>query len=38
MVTKDIIVAVAITFAVLFAIRGNDRASNPTISTLPLQY
>jgi hypothetical protein len=43
--TKDIIVAVAITFAVLFAIlaakvaeSGNDRASNPTISTLPLQY
>jgi hypothetical protein len=42
MVTKDIIVAVAITFAVTFAIltakiaeSGNDNSSNPTISTLP---
>jgi hypothetical protein len=45
MMTKDIIVAVAITFAVLFAIlaakiaeSGNDKASNPTIPTLALQY
>jgi hypothetical protein len=45
MMTKDLIVAVAITFAVTFAIltakiaeSGNDNASNPTISTLPLQY
>jgi hypothetical protein len=45
MMSKDIIVAVAITFAVTFAILAakmaqsdNDRASNPTISTLPLQY
>ena len=45
MLSKDIIVAVAITFAVTFAIltakiaeSGNDNASNPTISTLPLQY
>jgi hypothetical protein len=45
MMSKDIIAAVAITFAVTFAILAakmaqsdNDRASNPTISTLPLQY
>jgi len=42
MVTKGIIVAVAITFAVTSAIltakiaeSGNDNSSNPTISTLP---
>jgi hypothetical protein len=45
MLSKDIIVAVAITFAVTFAIltakiaeSGNEKASNPTITTLPLQY
>jgi len=45
MMTKDLIVAAAITFAVTFAIltakiaeSGNDNASNPIIRTLPLQY
>jgi hypothetical protein len=45
MMTKGIIVAAAITFAVTFAIltakiaeSGNDKASNPTVHTLPLQY
>lgn len=45
MMTKGIIVAIAITFAVTFGIltariaeSGNDKASNPTIRTLALQY
>jgi hypothetical protein len=43
--TKGIIVAIAVTFAVTFGIlsakiaeSGNDKASNPTIRTLALQY
>jgi hypothetical protein len=45
MMTKGIIVVAALVFAVAFGIlnakvaqSGNDRASHPTITTLPLQY
>jgi hypothetical protein len=45
MMTKGIIVVAAFAFATMFGIltanlaeSGNDRASNPTIRTLALQY
>jgi hypothetical protein len=45
MMTKGIIVVAAFAFAATFGIltakiaeSGNDKASNPTISTLPLRY
>ena len=43
MMTKNIIIVVAmfmfaLTVGILTVDSGNDRASAPTISTLPLQY
>jgi hypothetical protein len=45
MLTKGIIVVAAFAFATAFGIltakiaeSGNDKASNPTISTLPVRY
>jgi hypothetical protein len=43
MMTKGIIITAAafmfaLTVGILTAESGNDRASNPTIRTLPLQY